>query len=104
MSLVVVADTSPINYLLETSYIELLPILYGQVILPSAVHSELSSKGSSEIVRVWAGTPPAWISIQSPTHSVEALAAQPGFADSSSAQIEERFRSVLQRLAKTDSL
>jgi len=69
MSLLVVADTSPINYLLETGYIELLPILYGQVILPTAVHSELSSKGSSEIVRVWAGAPPAWISIQSPAQS-----------------------------------
>lgn len=66
MSLVVVADTSPINYLLETGHIDLLPALYGQVILPSTVHSELSSRGSSETVRVWANTLPAWISIQSP--------------------------------------
>ena len=35
MSVVVVADTSPINYLLETGYVELLPRLYGQVILPT---------------------------------------------------------------------
>ena len=54
MNLVVVSDTSPINYLLATGYIELLPNLHGQVILPSAVYGELSVRGSSDTVRQWA--------------------------------------------------
>ena len=69
MRLVVVSDTSPINYLLATGYIELLPNLYGQVILPSAVYGELSDRGSSDTVRQWASAFPAWISIQTPATS-----------------------------------
>lgn len=69
MSLAVVADTSPINYLLETGYIEVLPSLYGKVILPTAVHGELSDRGSSDAVRQWASTLPAWISVQTPAAS-----------------------------------
>ena len=66
MKLAVVADTSPINYLLATGYIEVLPNLYGQVILPAAVHGELLDRGSSDTVRRWAIALPAWISSQSP--------------------------------------
>lgn len=66
MKLVVVADTSPINYLLATGYIEVLPNLYGQVILPAAVHGELLDLGSSDKVRHWATALPAWISVQTP--------------------------------------
>lgn len=73
MSVVVVADTSPINYLLETGYVELLPRLYGQVILPTAVHSELSDRGSSEAVRQWSSALPAWITVQEPTASPQLL-------------------------------
>ncbi len=69
MSMVVVADTSPINYLMETGYIEVLPSLYGQVLLPTSVHEELLDKGSSDIVRKWASALPSWISVQTPAAS-----------------------------------
>jgi len=64
---IVVADTSPINYLLETGYIEVLPRLYGQVILPDSVHRELLNSESAEIVCLWAAGLPAWVSVQKPS-------------------------------------
>jgi predicted nucleic acid-binding protein len=64
MSLVVIADTSPVNCLLETGYIDVLPSLYGQIILPTTVHRELSDRGSSDTVRQWVSMLPAWISVQ----------------------------------------
>ena len=67
---VVVADTSPINYLLETGYIPVLPRLYGKVILPGSVHRELQDQGSSDAVRLWANSLPTWISVQSPSASL----------------------------------
>ena len=38
-----IADTSPIQYLFQTGLLDLLPALYGEVILPEAVVSELAS-------------------------------------------------------------
>jgi predicted nucleic acid-binding protein len=37
----VIADTSPINYLLLIGHIDILPVLFGIVILPSTVRDEL---------------------------------------------------------------
>ena len=42
---VVVADTSPLNYLVQTGAISVLPKLYGQVVIPQAVFDELSDPG-----------------------------------------------------------
>jgi predicted nucleic acid-binding protein len=38
----VIADTSPVNYLILIGHIELLPALFEKVILPSAVRDELA--------------------------------------------------------------
>jgi predicted nucleic acid-binding protein len=38
----VVADTSPIFYLLSIGHIDLLPQLFGTVLVPDAVYKELS--------------------------------------------------------------
>ena len=61
---VVVADTSPLNYLVQCGAIEVLPQLYGVVVIPRAVFDELSEKGAPEAVRSWLNPPPVWISIR----------------------------------------
>jgi predicted nucleic acid-binding protein len=62
--MVVVADTSPINYLILIDAIDLLASLYGQVLLPEAVAAELRHAETPERVRRWMQTPPRWISVQ----------------------------------------
>jgi predicted nucleic acid-binding protein len=44
--MIVVADTSPINYLVLIDQPELLHKLYGDVVLPPAVLDELSAKNT----------------------------------------------------------
>jgi len=39
--MIVVADTSPLNYLVLIDEIDLLPAIFGQVLLPQAVFQEL---------------------------------------------------------------
>jgi predicted nucleic acid-binding protein len=51
--MIVVADTSPINYLLLTRKIEVLPQLFGRVIVPEAVFRELSDSLAPQPVRNW---------------------------------------------------
>ncbi|NJL83889.1 MAG: DUF3368 domain-containing protein [Chloroflexaceae bacterium] len=44
-----IADTSPIQYLYQTNLLDLLPMLYGQIIIPHSVFEELSVGKSSGI-------------------------------------------------------
>ena len=41
--MIVVADTSPINYLILIDRIAVLEVLYGRILIPHAVHEELPS-------------------------------------------------------------
>jgi len=59
----VVADTSPINYLVLIGEIDLLPRLYGKVLIPDAVLSELCDPGSPTVVSAWALMPPTWLEV-----------------------------------------
>jgi len=60
---IVVADASPINYLLLTGYIEVVPKLFERVAFPLAVHRELLHSGSPQLVRAWASQLPSWCEV-----------------------------------------
>ena len=60
----IVADTSPVFYLHFIQHIELLPKLFGTVLLPEAVHAELIHPGAPEPVRQWATNLPPWVSVR----------------------------------------
>jgi predicted nucleic acid-binding protein len=62
--MIVVSDTSPICYLILIKAIDLLPQIYGQVIIPQAVYTELSSSAAPCEVRHWLQEQPAWLTIQ----------------------------------------
>ena len=55
--MIVVSDTSPLNYLVLTESIHVLPAIFGRVYAPSAVVKELSHPRSPEAVRTWASSP-----------------------------------------------
>lgn len=62
--MIVVCDTSPICYLLLIGEIELLPQLYGKVLIPQAIQKELADERSPAVVQAWIGQPPEWLVIQ----------------------------------------
>jgi predicted nucleic acid-binding protein len=65
--MIVVSDTSPINYLVLIEEIDLLPKLFGQVIIPPAVAVELQNAGTPGIVRDLIVSSPEWLKIQKPS-------------------------------------
>ena len=69
--MIVVADTSPINYLVLIKEIEILPMLYGKVVIPQKVRDELLRPVAPEIVRTWTAQPPAWLEVRTPANSAE---------------------------------
>lgn len=62
--MIVVADASPLNYLVSIEAEDLLPKLFGRVVIPNAVFEELQAVGASEKVREWARKLPEWIEIK----------------------------------------
>jgi predicted nucleic acid-binding protein len=65
--MIVVADTSPLNYLILLGRIDVLEVLYGRILIPHAVHDEMLSPKAPESVRAWAISPPEWLNTVSPS-------------------------------------
>jgi predicted nucleic acid-binding protein len=65
--MIVVADTSPLSYLILIEQIEILPDLFGSLVAPGAVMTELSHLRAPETVRRWALAPPIWVEVRSAT-------------------------------------
>jgi hypothetical protein len=51
--MIVVADTSPLNYLLQIGCESVLPALYERIVVPSAVLAELSHPDTPAAVSSW---------------------------------------------------
>lgn len=62
--MIVVADTSPLHYLVLIEQIAVLPPLYGQVIIPSVVDEELQRPRTPDVVRLWMAHPAPWLDIR----------------------------------------
>ena len=60
---VVVADTTPIYYLVLIGHSEILPALFEKVSIPSAVRDEMTRHQTPPIVRQWIEAPPGWLEL-----------------------------------------
>ncbi len=76
--MIVVADTSPLNYLVRLGHPEILRVIYGHVIAPPSVLTELQHPDAPPEVRAWAVAPPSWLEQILVTHLDESLALQLG--------------------------
>lgn len=63
MARIVIADTSPLRYLVAIGQGDLLPALYGEVLIPEIVADELSHASTPEPVRQWIAEPPSWLRV-----------------------------------------
>ena len=71
--MIVVSDTTPLNYLILIEATEVLPALFGRVYAPTAVMEELSHPRGPQPVRAWASSPPEWLAVREATQVDEAL-------------------------------
>ena len=62
--MLIIADTSPLSYLILIQAIDVLPRLYGQIIIPPEVFDELQSSAGPAAVREWATSPPTWLEVR----------------------------------------
>ena len=62
--MLVVADMTPINYLILIGQVDMLLSLYTQVVTPRAVATELQPRKAPALVRSSIARPPSWCSIR----------------------------------------
>lgn len=93
MSLVV-SDTTPLNYLILIGKIDVLPSLFGSLIVPPAVISEMRHPKAPSAVAAWASSPPQWLKIQEPRHNLN-LALGPGEKEAIAVAEELGIRAIL---------
>ena len=62
--MIVIADTTPLHYLVLLKQADLLPRLFRRVLIPPAVFRELQAKETPEPVRSWMETLPVWLEVQ----------------------------------------
>jgi predicted nucleic acid-binding protein len=61
---VVVADTSPLNYLVLIGEIQILPTLYREVLIPARVAAELEDSNAPPDVLKWVQSRPPWLRVR----------------------------------------
>lgn len=77
--MIVVADTSPINYLLLINQIVLLRRLFQQVIIPDVVRDEMLDPDAPPVLQQWIANPPSWLTVQTaPTIDTTLSSLDPG--------------------------
>ena len=64
--MLVIADASPLHYLILIEQIELLPALYGTITVPPVVLTELHRPQAPQAVRTWLTPGPAWLEVRQP--------------------------------------
>jgi predicted nucleic acid-binding protein len=61
--MIVVADTGPLNYLIQVDCDDLLPKLYKRILVPAGVMQELDHAAAPASVRAWLAHIPSWMDV-----------------------------------------
>lgn len=71
--MIVVSDTSPINYLVLIELQDLLPKLLDRVLIPEAVHRELQSTKAPDPIKRFLADAPDWLEVRASPEIASAL-------------------------------
>ena|ERR1044071_2208873 len=93
--MIVVADTSPINYLVLIGQIDLLKQLYTRILIPSAVLAELTHPVAPKAVRDWVINRPRWLAVVNPKSNLILAQLDPGESEAIALAMEVHAEVVL---------
>lgn len=88
--LIILSDTSPLNYLILIGEAEILPQMFSEVIVPPGVVHELTHPETPENVRRWIESPPGWLKVRKPHEVSSDLQLGAGESEAISLGIELR--------------
>lgn len=89
--MIVVADSSPLHYLILLEQAEILRHLYGNVLIPDAVAGELRAAASPQTVSAWVSNHPSWLRIvEVPAKDIVSIAGELDLGERSAIALAER--------------
>jgi predicted nucleic acid-binding protein len=86
--MVVVSDTTPLNYLIQLGQIEVLQRRFRRIIIPNAVLGEMLHPKAPMAVRDWAKSLPGWTEVRSPIRRISLTGLGIGERDALSLALE----------------
>lgn len=92
--MIVVADASPLRYLVMIGEIEVLPVLYEFVVAPPAVIHELTREPTPDQVHSWTAASPGWLRVEKP-RQMPRLPATPGPGECEAIALAEEYAGLL---------
>ncbi|HCN29264.1 MAG TPA: DUF3368 domain-containing protein [Verrucomicrobiales bacterium] len=92
---VVVADTTPLNYLILIGLVDVLPRLFGEVMIPEAVLSELRHPKAPAAVASWLLILPDWVKVEKVVRVDQTIQLGQGETEAISLAVERKVWIVL---------
>ena len=100
----IVADTTPLNYLVLIQAAEILPNLYRTVLIPPAVKAELAHANTPAVVRAWISQPPAWLEIVSLKQPVDSALAHLDAGEREAISLASELQAILLLMDERDGV
>ena len=91
----VVADSTLLPYLIEIEAMDVLPVLFGQIIAPPAVIHDLQHINTPVSVRTWIASPPLWLVMQAPRSAADPDLSRVGAGEREAILLAHEHRSAL---------
>ncbi len=100
--MIVVADSSPLHYLILVEQADLLRQLYEEVLVPDAVAAELRAAASPPAVREWVSTPLSWLRVVEVTiRDIDPVSDELDLGERAAIALAERTRADLLLIDET---
>ncbi len=100
----IVADTTPLNYLVLIQAAEILPNLYRTVLIPPAVKAELAHANTPAIVRAWISQPPQWLEVVSLKQPVDSALAHLDAGEREAISLASELQAILLLMDERDGV
>jgi predicted nucleic acid-binding protein len=93
--MLVVADSSPLHYLVLIDHAAILPALFGRVLIPPIVAEELQRSRTPAPVRAWISSPPEWLEVRLPYQRPEAVLLRLGAGEREAIVLAQEVQATL---------
>jgi predicted nucleic acid-binding protein len=100
----IVADTTPLNYLVLIQAADILPDLYRAVLIPPAVKAELAHANTPAIVRAWISQAPSWLEVVSLKQPVDSALAHLDAGEREAISLASELQAILLLMDERDGM
>jgi predicted nucleic acid-binding protein len=91
----VIADATLLHYLILLGQVDILAVLFGAIIVPQVIRTELHHPQTPPAVRDWMAAPPAWLTLLSPQTSPLAALSHLGAGERDAILLAEELQADL---------